>query len=103
MSKLAPKFKPNPGYILIDPLEKDKKSDYISVTDTQDQPFKGTVLAVGDSYIDEKGNERKPNVSVGDFVLYSIMGTEEFKMDYDNNPRYRLIISPFGRILGIFK
>ena len=103
MNNLVPKFKPSPGYVLINPLEKDKKSDYMCVTDTQDQPFKGTVIAVGDSYIDDKGNEKKPTVSVGDFVLYSVMGTEEFKMEYDNNPRYRLIISPFSRILGILK
>jgi len=102
MSKLVP-FKPNPGFILIDPLEKDKKSDYISVTDTQDKQFKGTVLAIGDSYKDDKGNDRSSNVKVGDFVLYSIMGTEEFKMEYKSDPRYKFVIAPFGRILGVFK
>jgi len=102
MSKLV-LFKPSPGYLLIDPLEKDKKSDFIHVTDSQDMPFKGTVLAVGDNYTDDKGIEKSTKIKVGDFVLYSIMGTEEFKMEYKDNLRYRLIVSPFSRILGTFK
>lgn len=101
MSKLA--FTPTPGYIVINPISVDKKSDYVSVVDTQDQPHKGTVLAVGDSYVDDKGNEKKSPVNVGDFVLYSIMGIEEFKMEYDGDVRHRLIIAPFGRILGVIK
>lgn len=102
MNNLVPNFKPNPGFILIDPLEKDTKSSLMNVVDTQDVPFKGTVLAVGDSYIDDKGNEKTTNVKVGDFVLYSIVGTEEFKMDFKDNKRYRLVISPFSRVLGVF-
>lgn len=101
MNKLV-QFQPNAGFVLIDPIEKDKKSDLISVADTQDQPFKGTVLAVGESIFDDNGNEKKCPVKVGDFVLYSVMGIEEFKMEFNGNPRYRLIISPFSRILGTF-
>ena len=102
MSKLVPKFKPSPGFILIDPLEKDKKSDFIQVTDNQDVPFKGHVVAVGDPTTDENGNKKLPTAKAGDFVLYSIVGTEEFKMEYKKDLRYKLVVAPFSRILGVF-
>lgn len=101
MNKLVP-LTPSPGFLLIDPLIEDKKSDFVSVTDTQDMPFKGTVIAVGEPYFDDKGNERFPTAKIKDFVLYSIMGTEEFKAEYKGNIRHRFVVAPFSRILGIF-
>lgn len=94
-------FDCTPGYILIDPLDKDKKSDWMVVKDDVDKPYKGWVVAVGESKV-EGTVEINPPVKVGDFVLYSIAGCEEFKMEFDKNPRYRFIIAPFGRVLGIF-
>ena len=93
-------FKPCPGFILIDPLETDKKSDYIAVQDNIDRPYKGTVLAIGDEKW-EDGKYIPSPVEVGDFVLYSIAGIERFKMNYKDNPRYEFVIAPYGRILGI--
>jgi len=95
-------FIPAPGYILIDPLEKDKKSDFIAVQDTTDKPYKGTVLAVSTEKW-EDGIRIQPPVKVGDFVLYSIAGIERFKMEWQGNPRYEFVVAPFGRILGVIK
>ncbi len=94
-------FHPTSGYVLIDPLEQDKKSDFVVVQDSVDRPHKGTVLAVGPRKLDENGQFIDAPVKVGDFVLYSIAGIERFKMMYKNNPRYEFVVAPFGRILGV--
>ena len=96
-------FDPAPGFLLIDPLEKDEKSHYIAVQDNIDQPYKGTVLAVGREKLSEFGKPVKSPVLVGDFILYSISGIERFKMSYKDNPRYEFVICPFSRVLGIIK
>lgn len=96
-----PVFKPAPGYILIDPLEKDEKSSMIAVHDKIDQPHKGTVLAIGPDRISDYGQTLTSPVKVGDFVLYSIAGIERFKMDYKGNLRYEFVMCPFTRILGV--
>ncbi len=103
MKEITAVLKPTPGYILIDPLEKDEKSQYIAVQDSIDKPHKGTVIAVGDSKVTDYGINIESPVKIGDFVLYSIAGCEEFKTEYKGDPRHRFIISPFGRILLVFK
>jgi len=92
-------YTPTPGFLLIDPLEKDKKSDYMATIDSIDQPHKGTVIAVGDVKISDYGIKQECPVKIGDFVLYSIAGIEETKLEYKGDPRHRFIIAPFGRIL----
>ena len=92
-------YTPTPGYILIDPLEKDKKSDYMAVQDSVDRPHKGTVVAVGGTKISDYGIKQESPVKVEDQVLYSIAGVEETKLEYKGDPRKRMIIVPFGRVL----
>jgi chaperonin GroES len=96
-------FIPAPGYILIDPIEKDKKSSTFAIQDAQDVPHKGTVLAVGPAKKDKDGNIIESPVKEGDFALYSVMGHEEFKMEYEGDLRHRFVIVPFERILGTFE
>lgn len=88
-----------PGFVLIDPLEKDKKSDIIAVQDSVDKAYKGKVISVGKPKQTDYGTQIMPTVSEGDFVLYSIAGCEETKIEYNGDPRKRLVIAPFGRIL----
>ena len=68
-------LKPTAGYILIKPLEAEKKTAsgiYLPETNTE-KPQKGKVISI--SEVDEKGN--KPAVKVGDNVLYGkYSGTE---------------------------
>jgi chaperonin GroES len=95
-------FQPAPGYLLIDPIEKDQKSSTFAVQDAQDVPHKGTVLAMGAPRKDKDGNLIESPVKTGDFVLFSIMGHEEMKMEYEGDLRHRFVIVPFERILGTF-
>jgi len=101
MSKIN--FKPTPGFILVDPLEKDIKSSRMAVPDAQDKPYKGTVVAVGEKMLTLSGERLDSPVKVGDFILYSIQGIEEFKMEYKGNIRHRFIIVPFIKVLGVMK
>ena|SRR3990167_9987214 len=94
-------FNCTPGYILIDPLEKDTKSKYLTIYDAVDQPHKGVVLVVGEPKITDFGAIIQPPVKVGDFVLFSISGCERFRSTYKEDPRYELVIAPFGRVLGV--
>ncbi len=101
MSKIN--FKPTPGFILVDPLEKDIKSSRMAVPDVQDKPYKGTVMAIGGKMITQSGERLNSPVKVGDFILYSIQGIEEFKMEYKGDFRHRFIIVPFTRVFGVMK
>src|SRR3990167_2166660 len=96
-------FTPAPGYVLIDPVEQDKKSDYIQTVDTVDRSYKGHVLAIGDPLPDESGNIRGFFAKVGDLVLFSIAGVERTKMEYKGNLRYEFVITPYNRVLGIIE
>lgn len=96
-------YLPCPGFILILPFEKDKKSDYVAVQDNVDKSYKGTVIAVGDPIISDYGVIINPPVIKGQTVLYSIAGSEETKMEWKDNPRERFIIAPFRRILLVIE
>jgi len=96
-------LKPAPGYIIIDPLEKDEKSTMVAVQDPVDRPHKGTVVAVGDFRITDYGIKQESPVKVGQFVLYSIAGCESFKAEYKGDLRHEFIVAPFGRILLVFE
>lgn len=91
-------FKPTPGNIVIDPIEKEEKSDYVATVDAADRAYKGTVVAVGDPRMTDYGETIEPPASVGDFVVYSIVGCEEFKAKKDEDLRHRYVIAPFNRV-----
>ena len=93
-------FHPSPNYVLINPLDKDKKSDMIAVSDPVDKSYKGYVMAVGDSIYDANGNLQSFFAEVGDLVLFSISGVERTKFEYKGDPRHEFIIAPFLRVLG---
>lgn len=88
-----------PGFIVIDPVEKETKSSMVAVQDSVDKAYKGKVVSVGASRITDYGTIIDSPVKEGDFVLYSIAGCEETKLFYQGDPRKRFVIAPFGRIL----
>lgn len=96
-------FTPTDGHILVDPLEKEIKSQTMAVADRQDKPYKGKVLVTSGKMLTQSGKYIECPVKVGDFILYSIQGVEEFKMEYKGDMRHRFIVVPFTRILGIIK
>jgi chaperonin GroES len=80
MSKLN--FKPTPGYLLIEPLEKEvKTSSGIYLPETSgEKPQMGKVLAVGGkTYVD--GHEVESPAEVDNTVMYKKWGGNEFKFE----------------------
>ena len=94
-----------PGIILLDPILKTKKSDMMVVNDTVDDPHRGYVVAVGEpkpfeSYPTEL---QKTDVKLGDLILYSIVGCEKVRLEYEGDMRHEFVIVPFNRVLGKIK
>ncbi len=50
----------------------------------QEKPRQGEVIAVGPGKLDEKGNLKKVNLSVGDHVLFSSYAVTEVKTEEEN-------------------
>jgi chaperonin GroES len=88
MAKLN--LKPTPGYLLIEPTEKEvKTASGIYLPDSAgEKPQKGKVLAVGASEVVEKGVKRNSPVKVGDVVIYKKWGGNEVKI---NNKEYLFV------------
>jgi len=91
---------PTAGYVIIEPAEAAKKTDSgIYLPDSSDdKPQKGTVLAVGEEEITEKGSVRKSPVKAGDQVVYKKWGGSEVKIE---GKEY--LFSKFEDILAIIK
>jgi chaperonin GroES len=69
--------------ILVQPiLEKEVRKGGIIIPDSaKERPTEGRVKAVGDGKVGEDGKRIKPDVKVGDKVLYSKYGGTEIKID----------------------
>ena len=71
----------------------------IIIPDTsKEKPSKGTIIAVGEGNINEKGDRIPLTVKVGDKVLFSRFGGTEFK-----NGNEELLIMKEIDILGIIE
>ena len=75
-------LKPTPGYLLIEPLEKEvKTASGIYLPDNAgEKPQKGKVVAVG-AKIYQDGHEVETPAKVGETVLYKKWGGNEVKID----------------------
>jgi len=75
------KIKPLRGYVLVEPIEMEKKTATgIVLPDTHDEKSqKGKVMAVGGNKI-EKGQEIKPEFKINDTVIYKKWGGDEVKL-----------------------
>ena len=76
-------FKPTAGYVLIEPVEAQTKTDSgIYLPDTSsEKPQKGKVLAFGGDEVTDNGKIRKCPVKANDIVIYKKWGGSEVKID----------------------
>lgn len=79
------KIKPTPGYILIEPVEVERKtaSGIVLPESHEEKPQRGKVLAVGGAEIcDGKDNCKKESpCKTGDVVIYKQWGGNEVKVE----------------------
>jgi chaperonin GroES len=66
-----------------DEAETQTKSGLILADSAKEKPQRGTVLAVGEGKLNDKGNRLPVDVKVGDTVIYSKYGGTEIKLDGD--------------------
>lgn len=64
----------------------------------QEKPRQGEIVAIGPGKMDEKGNLKKVNLSVGDVVLFSSYAGTEVKTEEDQN---EFLIMSEDDILGV--
>lgn len=99
----APKInlQPTAGYMLIKPLEAERKTEsgiYLPDTANPDKPQKGTVLAIGPDEITDNGTKKSAPAKVGDTIIYKKWGGSEVKID-----GIEYLFAKFDDILAIEK
>jgi len=79
MTKIVPMF----DNVLIKPLEVDEKlpSGILLPDSAKEKPQMGEIMAIGPGTTNEKGNEVKMVVKVGDKVMYKKWGGNEVKVN----------------------
>ncbi len=94
------KLTPMPGYVLVEPVEKQTKTaGGIYLPDSSDEkPQAGTVLSVGADWSTEHGATIKSPVKVGDKVVYKKWGGNDVKIE---GVEYQFL--KFEDILAIIK
>ena len=76
------KIKPVADNILVEPMEREQKlpSGLVIPDSAKEKPQEGKVIAVGPGKM-EHGQLLKPEVKVGDLVLYKRYGGDEIKVE----------------------
>ncbi len=97
-----PKLKPMQGYVLIEPVELEKKTTTgIVLPDTHDEKSqKGKVIALGGAHITDSGRKIEPNFKIGDIVIYKKWGGDEVKFGVSSK---EFIFVKFEDILAVIK
>jgi chaperonin GroES len=97
-----PKLKPMPGYVLIEPVELEKKTAAgILLPDSHDEKSqKGKVVALGGTQITDSGRKIEPNFEINDIVIYKKWGGDEVKFGTVGK---EYIFVKFEDILAIIK
>ncbi len=75
-------LKPTAGYLIIEPVEAQSKTDsgiYLPES-VEEKPQKGLVIAVGPKEQTEKDVIKTPPAKVGDIVIYKKWGGNEVKI-----------------------
>ena len=93
-------LQPTAGYLLIEPLEAQLKTDSgIYLPDNvSEKPQKGRVLAVGAPEVTDSGKTRQAPVKKGDIVVYKKWGGSEVKVNGKE-----LLFAKFEDILAVEK
>lgn len=81
MSEL--KLKPTPGYLLIEPVEAERKtaSGIVLPESHEEKPQRGKVLAVGADDITDSGAKKTAPCKKNDMVVYKQWGGNEVKIE----------------------
>ena len=92
------KFRPLHDRVAVRRVEEEQKTrGGIIIPDTaKEKPMQGEVLAVGPGVRDEKGELVKPDVQVGDRILFGKWSGTEVKIDGDE-----LLIMKESDIMGV--
>lgn len=91
------KFLPSPGFVLIEPIEKDTSKLSLSNEDGR-RTLTGSVIAVGNKFTSEFGAVIECPVKVGDNIAHATIGYEEIVIE-----RRKLRVVPFTKIIGIYE
>ena len=77
------KLRPLGDRVVIQPTPREDmtKSGIVLPDTAKEKPQEGTVLSVGPGRLDDKGARDKPELKVGDVVLYAKYAGTEFKID----------------------
>ncbi len=97
-----PKLKPMSGYVLVEPMQLEKKTATgIVLPDTHDEKSqKGKIIALGGSQITDSGKKITPEFKVGETVIYKKWGGDEVKFGVSGK---EYIFVKFEDILAIIK
>ena len=98
----APKIKPTAGYVLIEPIELEKRTAAgIVLPDTHDEKSqKGKVVAIGAPQITDSGKKIMPEFKKGDVVICKKWGGDEFKLGISGK---EYIFVKFEDVLAVVK
>jgi chaperonin GroES len=99
---VLPKLKPMPGYVLIEPVEMEKKtSTGIVLPDTHDEKSqKGKIVAMGGPQNTDSGKKIIPDFKINDIVIYKKWGGDEVKFGVSGKEH---IFVKFDDILAVIK
>lgn len=78
------KLEPLADRVVIKPAGKEAKTEsgiYIPDTASKEKPAQGEVIAVGPGRTTDDGNTIKPQVQVGDVVMFSKYAPDEIEID----------------------
>ena len=77
------KLKPTSGYLLIEPLEAEKRtaSGIVLPETHEEKPQRGKVLEVGDQEVTDSGTKKPVPCKKGDVVVYKQWGGNEVKYE----------------------
>jgi len=102
MKKSMNDIKPMPGYVLIEPVELEKKTaGGIVLPDSHDEKSqKGKVIGLGKALLTRDGQEIEPEFRVNDLVVYKKWGGDEVKFGVSGE---ELIFVKFEDILAVIK
>jgi len=81
-SSILTQIKPAPGYAFIEPEDQPTQTAsgiYLPDSAKGDKPQQGTVLAIGDEEVSDKGTKKASPAKKGDLVIYKKWGGNEVK------------------------
>ena len=100
--KMIQKLTPAPGYMLVEPLEEEKKtpSGIVLPESHEEKPQKGKVIALGATMVTEYGVKIESPCKVGDVIIFKKWAGSEYKPE-DEDKEYLFV--KFDEVLAVEK